>query len=101
MKIHFLETSQDGLRWMLRYYENVFPAGRKNGLMNYQNAKRLLRDNPFGGHEFDKMQDIREMRVVKTPFSIIYTVQGETIYVIDIRDQRGIRSFSRIERAEG
>jgi len=98
MQIRFLETSEDGLRWMFRYYERVFPAGRKSGLHKYREAKKLLRDNPFGGHPFDDINGVRERTILRTPFSIIYTVRDDTIYVIDIRDQRGFRSVAGTER---
>ncbi len=98
MKIEFLATSEDGLRWMLKYYERVFPSGRKNGLKKYKEAKTLLRENPLSGHEFDEIEGVRELKIPKTPFSIIYTLRDDIIYVIDIRDQRGIRSVGGLER---
>lgn len=83
---------------MLRYYERIFPAGRAQGKKRYQQAKRLLRDNPHGGHPFDGRGNIRELKIQRTPFSIIYTIDSDTIYVIDIRDQRGVRRVAGLGR---
>ncbi len=98
MQIKFLDTAQDGLQWMFRYYDRAFTAGRKNGMEKYKGAKQLLRDNPYGGHEFDGMKEVRERNIVKTPFSIIYTVRDDIIYVMDIRDQRGVRPVAGLAR---
>jgi len=98
VRIEFLATSEDGLRWMLRYYARVFPEGRKNARIHYEDAKRLLRDNPFDGHLYEDWAEVRELKIPRTPFSIIYTLSDDVIYVIDIRDQRGIRSVAGLER---
>ena len=36
--------------------------------------------------------DVREYKIIGTAFSLLYTVANDTIWIIDIRDQRGFRS---------
>ena len=96
MKLRFLETSEHGLRWMRRYYRLKFPEGQKNALSHFSAAKSQLLDQPFSGHIFDDFDNIREVNITNTPFSILYTIRDDTIYVIDIRDQRGMRSHDAL-----
>ena len=52
---------------------------------------------PYAGQPLDGVDRIFEKKVPKTAFSILYTVHKETIFVIDIRDQRGYRSAHAID----
>lgn len=83
---------------MLRYYARVFPEGRANAKARYEAAKLQLRENPFSGHRYEDWENVREMRILGTPFSVIYTIGENVIYVIDVRDQRGIRTVAGISR---
>lgn len=96
MKLRFLETSEHGLRWMRRYYRQKFPEGRENAVKHLQVAKSQLLAQPYSGHPFDDFDTVRELSIINTPFSILYTIRDETIYVIDIRDQRGMRSHEAL-----
>jgi len=100
LKIEYLDTSEDGLLWMTRYYARVFSAGRKNGRAQFAKATQQLLENPLVGRKFDGLENIRECKITRTPFSIIYTVVGDVIYVIDVRDQRGLRMVAGLERFE-
>ncbi len=81
---------------MRRYYRQRFPEGRNNALRHFQAAKAQLLDQPWSGHRFEDFEEVRELPVHNTPFSILYTIREETIYVIDIRDQRGMRSHEAL-----
>jgi len=87
----FLSSSEAGLRWFRRYYDQVFPAGKPNGLEMFREARTLLVDHPFAGHPYEDYEDIRELSIRRTPFTIVYKIADETIRVIDIRDARGLR----------
>ncbi len=97
MKLRFLETSEFGLRWMRRYYSENFPEGKDNAAIHLKLAKLQLSEQPYSGHKFDDFDNVRELNVTNTPFSIIYTIQEEITYIIDIRDQRGMRSHEALE----
>ena len=96
MQLRFLETSEHGLRWMRRYYRLKFPEGQENAQTHFLTAKSQLLDQPYSGHLFDDFENVREMNITNTPFSILYTIRDETIYVIDIRGQRGMRSHEAL-----
>ncbi len=91
MKIQFLESSLLGLQWMRPYYRER-PHLKDAAARGYQKAKDLLRDNSVTGRSFDGIAGVSERSILNTPFSILYTVKDDTIYVIDIRDGRGHRS---------
>lgn len=92
MKIIYLETAAPGLRWMKRYYQEQSQLNDDRVFANFEAAKDRLREEPFAGHPFDDIERVRELKVSRSPFSILYTHQDDTIYIIDIRDQRGLRS---------
>lgn len=96
MRLQFLETSEHGLRWMRRYYRLAFPEGKNSAVVHLNSAKLQLLEQPYSGHIFDDFDNVRELNITNTPFSILYSIQKETIYIIDIRDQRGMRSHEAL-----
>lgn len=92
MKIQFLESSSQGLRWMKRYYENNPQLDRKKASMHFLQTQSLLQQQPFLGHPYEDYSDIRELNISESSFSILYTSKRNTIFIIDIRDQKGLRS---------
>lgn len=92
MKIQYLQTIEHGARWFRAYY-------RRNPQLDFHKAtaclkvvERTLSDFPLSGERFEERQDAREQQILGTPFSFLYTVSRETIWIIDIRDTRGLRS---------
>jgi len=83
---------------MRRYFREQPQLNKEAALESYKNTKNLLRQEPYIGHVFDEMDGIFELRISKTNFSVLYTVKDETIYVIDIRDQRGFRSSIALQQ---
>lgn len=92
MKVVYLATAQPGLRWMKRYYREHPQLNDDRVYANFDAAIERLRSEPFAGHVFEDFDRVRELRISKSPFSILYTHQADTIYIIDVRDQRGLRS---------
>lgn len=92
MKLEFLETAESGLRWFHRYYRENPQLRKSVALAAFRNARELIKENPFLGHAFDGMETVREYPIRGTNFSILYTVARGTLWVIDIRDARGLRS---------
>lgn len=66
--------------------------------MSYKNTRNLITQEPFSGHSFDELDGVLERSISKTHFSILYAVKGQTIYIIDIRDQRGLRSSNALRQ---
>lgn len=92
MDLQFLETAQQGLRWFRRYYAENPQLRKRAALAAFATARSLIKDNPFIGHPYEEMDDVREHPIGGTHFTILYTVARDTIWVIDIRDARGLRS---------
>ena len=88
MKIIFLSSSSDDLRWFKRYYVSVFPQGRKKADKHYLNALSVLRKNPHIGHPSENFPMAREYDVTRTPFSFIYRVKQDHIEIIRVIDNR-------------
>lgn len=96
MKLRFLETSEPGLRWMRRYFRQQSQLDRRAANERFTRARNLLRQEPFAGHIFDEMDGVFELKIQCTAFSILYAVRDDTIYIIDVRDQRGTRSSAAL-----
>ena len=98
MKIQTLETAELGIRWMKRYFLSNPQLNSADAFHNYNNAKNLLKEHPYTGEKYEDHDEVRELNISKTAFSILYTVNIDTIYIIDIRDQRGNRSSEAIKK---
>jgi len=98
MRIQFLETSEPGIRWMRRYFRVQPQLDKDAAIASFKNAKNLLRQEPYVGHVFDELDGVYELKISKTAFSILYTVKTNIAYIIDIRDQRGLRSSNALRQ---
>ena len=98
MKIQFLETANPGIRWMRRYFHDQPQLDKQAASQSYKDTKKLLKQEPYIGRIFDEKDGIFERSISKTHFSILYAVKDETIYIIDIRDQRGLRSSNALRQ---
>lgn len=98
MELRFLETAQPGLRWFRRYYVQNPQLSKQKALASFAVASALIRDNPFIGHPYEAMIQVREHPIGGTHFTILYTVARDTIWVIDIRDVRGLRSAEALRQ---
>lgn len=92
MKLEYLLTAEAGGRWLREYY-------KKNPQLSFVKMREALRATemtlcsfPFSGERFEERDDVREINIHGSNFSLLYTVARETIWTIDIRDQRGYRS---------
>jgi len=98
MKIQILETAEIGLRWMKRYFISNPQLDSLGAFHNYNSAKKLLKEHPYTGEKYEDHNEVRELNISKTAFSILYTFNLDTIYIIDIRDQRGNRSSEALRK---
>lgn len=92
MKLKYLQTSQLGVRWLKTYYRKNPQLNLKKAVASLQSAEQTLRENPLAGERFENHDNVRELPILGTSFSLLYTVAQDTIWIIDIRDQRGYRS---------
>jgi len=91
-KIQFLETSAHGMRWMKRYFKIQSQLNNAAAFTSFSKARALLKQEPLAGHRFDDLEHVRELKIRNSAFSILYTYKNDTVYIIDVRDQRGTRS---------
>jgi len=97
MNLVFLQTAQPGLRWMKRYYREQPQLNAERVMNSFDAALDRLAQDPFAGHTFDNYEQVRELPLARCPFSILFTRRDDTVYVIDVRDQRGLRSAAALQ----
>ena len=98
MKIQILETAELGLRWMKRYFITNPQLDSLGAFHNFNSTKNILKEHPYTGEKYESYNEVRELNISKTAFSILYTFKMDTIYIIDIRDQRGNRSAEALKK---
>lgn len=92
MKIEYLRTAEPGLHWMRLYYRKNPQLDRARALASLRRAEMTLAEFPASGHRFEDMEQVREYNIDGTAVSLLYTIARDTVWIIDIRDQRGLRS---------
>lgn len=98
MRLRYLDTAAPGLRWMRRYYRTHPQLDAGRAVEALLKAEAILIEHPHAGTRFEDIDRVREIIVGGTVFSMLYTVADETIWVIDVRDQRGPRSAEALRR---
>lgn len=92
MKLRYLDTSEAGLAWMRKYYRDHPQLNVQKAISSLVGAESVLRDNPFAGSKYEDSRLVRAYPIHDTAFSLLYTVAADTIWIIDVHDQRGYRS---------
>jgi plasmid stabilization system protein ParE len=88
MKIVFLEDAAQDIQWFRFYYQSIFPEGSKSARSNLKAIQLTLAANPYAGHPSDAREDVRELSVPRTPFSLIYRVTPDQIEILRLWDAR-------------
>jgi hypothetical protein len=92
MKIQYLLTVEHGARWFRSYYRRNPQLDFRKATAALRAAEQTLSEFPLVGERFEEREDVREQHILGTPFSLLYTLSRDTIWIIDIRDTRGLRS---------
>ena len=92
MKLEYLQTSEAGARWFRSYYRRNPQLDLAKAVASLRVAEMTLREHSMAGECFDDRESVREYPITGTAFALLYTVATNMIWVIDIRDQRGLRS---------
>ena len=92
MKIQYLITVEAGARWFRSYYRRNPQLDFRKASASLRAAELSLSEFPLVGERFEEREDVREQQILGPPFSLLYTVARDTIWIIDIRDTRGLRS---------
>lgn len=98
MEVVYLDTFQAGLRWARSYYRSHPQLNRASFAKSFQNAEQTLKHFPFSGHPYEDTKNVYEYSLAGTSFSFLYVVGEGSIYVIDLRDQRGYRSHDALRQ---
>ena len=98
MKIRYLETTKPGLVWMKRYFQAQPQLDQTTAFENFDKAKRLLKQHPQAGEQFEDFVDVREIHITRSAFSILYSVIDDIIFIFDVRDSRGQRSAAALRK---
>lgn len=96
MKIKYLATAAFGANWFRSYYRRNPQLNLQRAMESLRAAERLLVEFPYGAERFEDYADVRQKHIQETPFSLVYTIAGDTIWIIDIRDTRGARSATAL-----
>ena len=97
MKVRFLRSAQPGLRWMRRYYTLNPQFNKAKAFVSLNETKRRIQDTPPPSKTFGNLDGIWEVSILGTAFSLIYAIERSHILIIDVRDQRGNRSWPAVE----
>ncbi|HET7412547.1 MAG TPA: type II toxin-antitoxin system RelE/ParE family toxin [Pararhizobium sp.] len=87
MKVVFLPSSDEDVRWFTRYYRSVFPGGRGKARRRMAEVLAILADNPQIGRTADDTGQ-RELPITNTPFALIYRVTADRIEILRLWDGR-------------
>lgn len=92
MKIQYLPTVEAGARWFRSYYRRNPQLDFRKATAALRAAEQTLSEFPFAGERFEEREDVREQHIMGTHFALLYTVARGSIWIIDLRDTRGLRS---------
>lgn len=81
---------------MVQYYRNNPQLDQAKAFASFEVAKQRISDVAPPKETFEDFEDVWEVKIQRTAFSMLYTIRGLTAYVIDIRDQRGRRSATAL-----
>lgn len=77
---------------MVQYYRSNPQLNQSSAYANFAATERRMAELPPPKENFWGIKGVWEVKIQKTAFSFLYTIRGNTVYVIDVRDQRGQRS---------
>lgn len=92
MKLVFLPSTKDDLRWFKRYYTKVFPEGKANADRQFLAIKKALLENPRIGQVSETHPSLREFPIKNIPFTVVYDLTETEIRVLRLKDQRSGKS---------
>ena len=90
--LRYLATAEPGLRWMRTYYRRNLQLAVVRAADALRQAEAVLRAHTEAGHRDEGHADVREWKIAGTAFSLLYAEARGTVWVIDVRDQRGLCS---------
>jgi hypothetical protein len=83
---------------MRAYYRRHPQLDIARAAVSLRRAEAILREHPAAGRRFEDFEAVREYPIQGTAFSLLYTVARDTVWIIDVRDQRGQRSAEALRQ---
>lgn len=90
MRIVFLLSTRQDLRWFRRYYEEIFSEGARQAAEQYDRTLEALASHPRLGHP-SPVADVREFSIPRTSFPLIYRIRDDRIEILRVFDERSER----------
>lgn len=88
MRIVFLEDAVPDIQWFRYYYRSVFPEGSAKARAHLVAIQKTLAANPYAGRRSETLQEVRELSIPRTPFTLIYRVTPTQIEILRLWDTR-------------
>ena len=87
MRLVYLRSAARDLLWLRTYYEQAFPEGAAKARDAVRRMEALVADNPFIGRPTHR-PDVRRLRIMRTPFFVLYRPTPQRIEILRIIDGR-------------
>jgi plasmid stabilization system protein ParE len=87
MKVVLSEQAKKDMRWWRTYYRQTFPSGNANAAAHLAKAVELLAENISLGKGVEGY-NLRRYQIHRTPFALIYRVNGDVIEIARAWDGR-------------
>ena len=98
MKLKFAPAFIRSLDWYEEYYRDIFPEGRRQAKLSLRDALDKLKADRIGERQFLSFKKIKELPLHRSPFSILYEIDGEDMIVHLLNDRRGKRGERYLTR---
>jgi len=98
MKLCYLSTAEPGLRWFRAYHRKNPQLDHQAAIDALRRAEAALIEFPCSSVRYEDFDAVREYKIAGAAFSLLYAVADETVWIIDLRDQRGRRSAEALRR---
>jgi len=64
---------------MKQYFKIQNQLNNAAAFTSFSKAKALLKQEPLAGHRFDDLENVRELKIRNSAFSILYTYKNDTV----------------------
>ena len=81
---------------MLQYYRENPQLDQKRAFQNFEATQKRICELSPPRETFEDFNNVWEVKIQRTAFAFLYTIRGDTAYIIDVRDQRGLRSAAAL-----
>jgi len=88
MRIVFLPSMVRDIQWFRHFHQSVFAVGSARARAQLRAVQTVLAANLYAGHPGDTGLEVRELSILRTPFTLIDRVMPDRIEVLRLWDMR-------------